>query len=175
MKPNNDSPPTPERTELARQVESLRRDIRQLQLEHDILKKANELLKEGLGVDLPLLSNQEKTRLVDALRNAYALPELFAELGFARSSYFYHRARLRLADKYADARLAITHVFERNSPLLRLSTATGGIGQAQFLPLGESRAAFDEAGMPGRCRDEAASVRLLPGRNQPGPGQSHQP
>ena len=65
MKPNNDSPPDPERAELERQVESLRRDVRQLQLEHDLLKKANELLKKGLGVDLPLLSNQEKTRLVN--------------------------------------------------------------------------------------------------------------
>ena len=36
-------------------------------LEHDILKEINELLKKGLGVDLPLLSNREKTRLVDAL------------------------------------------------------------------------------------------------------------
>ena len=34
MKPHNDSPPDPERTELERQVESLRRDVRQLQLEH---------------------------------------------------------------------------------------------------------------------------------------------
>jgi len=42
------------------------------------------------------------------------LPELFAELDLARSSYFYHRARLRGVDKYADARLAITDVFERN-------------------------------------------------------------
>jgi putative transposase len=114
MKPNNDSPPDPERAELERQVESLRRDVRKLQLEHDLLKKANELLKKGLGVDLPLLSNQEKTRLVDALKDTYALPELFAELDLRRSSYFYHRARLRVADKYADARLLITDVFERN-------------------------------------------------------------
>ena len=63
-----------------------------MQLEHDLLKKANELLKKGLGVDLPLLSSQEKARLVDALRETYALPELLAELDLARNSYFYHRA-----------------------------------------------------------------------------------
>jgi putative transposase len=114
MKPNNDSPPDPERAELEQQVESLRRDLRRLQLEHDLLKKANELLKKGLGVDLPLLSNQDKTRLIDALKDAYALPELLAELDLARSSYFYHRARLQGADKYAQARLAITDVFELN-------------------------------------------------------------
>ena len=132
MKPNNDSPPDPERAELERQVESLRRDVRQLQLEHDILKKANELLKKGLGVDLPLLSNQEKTRLVDALRDTYALPELFAELDIARSSYFYHRARLRLADKYADARPAITDVFERNHRCYGYRRLRAALGRHKF-------------------------------------------
>ena len=114
MKHHNDSPPDTERTKLEQQVELLRRDLRRLQLEHDILKKANELLKKALGVDLPLLSNQEKTRLVDALRDTYALPELFAELDLARSSYFYHRARLRGADKYAGVRRTIADIFELN-------------------------------------------------------------
>ena len=41
VKPNNDLPPDPERAELERQVQSLRRDSRKLQLEHDILKKAS--------------------------------------------------------------------------------------------------------------------------------------
>lgn len=114
MKPNNDSPPDPERAELERQVETLRRDIRQLQLERDILKKANEIIKKDLGVNLQLLTNQEKTRLVDALRDAYGLPELFAELDLARSSYFYHRARLRVADKYGGVRRTIADIFALN-------------------------------------------------------------
>ena len=132
MKSNNDSPLDLERAELERQVESLRRDVRQLQLEHDLLKKANELLKKGLGADLPLLSNQEKTRLLDALRDTYALPELFAELDLARSSYFYHRARLRLADKYADARLAITDVFERNHRCYGYRRLRAALGRHKF-------------------------------------------
>jgi transposase InsO family protein/transposase-like protein len=132
MKLNNDSPPDPERAELEGQVETLRRDIRKLQLEHDLLKKANELLKKGLGVDLPLLSNQEKTRLVDALRDTYALPELFAELDLARSSYFYHRARLLIADKYADARLAITDVFERNHRCYGYRRLRAALGRHKF-------------------------------------------
>jgi hypothetical protein len=52
MKHHNDPAPDPEQAALERQVESLRRDIHQLQLEHDLLKKANELLKKDLGVDL---------------------------------------------------------------------------------------------------------------------------
>jgi transposase-like protein len=54
-----------ERAEVEQQVESLRRDIRQLQLEHDILEKANELIKKGPGINPQLLSNREKTLLVD--------------------------------------------------------------------------------------------------------------
>jgi transposase InsO family protein/transposase-like protein len=114
MKLHNDSQPDPERLDLEQQVEAIQRDIRKLQLEHDLLKKANELLKKGLGVHLPLLSNREKTVLVDALRQTYALPELLGELDLPRSSYFYHRAQLLGADKYAQARLGITEVFERN-------------------------------------------------------------
>ena len=107
MKRPNDSLPEPERTELEQQLESLRRDIRQLQLGHDLLKKANEIIKKGLGVDLHLLTNREKTMLVDALKETYALPELLAELGLARSSYFYHRARVEVADKYVGVRRVI--------------------------------------------------------------------
>jgi putative transposase len=116
MKRHKDLPPErqPERAHLERQVESLRRDIRRLQLEHDLLTKANELIKRGLGVDVQLLTNRETTLLVDALKQTHALSDLLAELGLARSSYFYHRARLQVADKYAGARRAIADIFELN-------------------------------------------------------------
>lgn len=65
-----------------------------LQLEHDLLKKANHLKKKDLGIDLRLLANREKTLLVDALRDIYALPELLTRLELARSSYFYPRSLL---------------------------------------------------------------------------------
>ena len=114
MKRQNNSPSVPDAAELQRQVESLQQSIHRLQLEHDILKKANELLKKGLGVDLQLLTNREKTLLVDALKELYAMPELLAQLDLARSSYFYHRARVKVADKYLAVREAITDIFEMN-------------------------------------------------------------
>ncbi|GAB2914040.1 IS3-like element ISAtu3 family transposase [Paraburkholderia jirisanensis] len=114
MKRDKRSPAETDRDELARQVEGLRRDIRNLQLEHDLLKKANELLKKDLGVDLPLLSNREKTTLVDALREEYGLAELLARLDLARSSYFYHRSPIRVADKYAEVRRTVAEIFEDN-------------------------------------------------------------
>jgi transposase InsO family protein/transposase-like protein len=114
MKPKQDAPQWSERTELEEQLEVLRREIRRLQLEQDILKKANELLKKELGIDRQLLTNREKTGLVDALRATYPLNELLRELGLPRSSYFYHRARVAVADKYAEVRHAMAEIFERN-------------------------------------------------------------
>jgi predicted DNA binding CopG/RHH family protein len=106
--------PIPDRTELERTVEALKRDIRKLQLEHNLLKKATELLKKGLGVNLRLLSNREKVMLINALRSSYAVSELLVELNLARSSYFYHRARLLDPEKYAQARQALSDVFAQN-------------------------------------------------------------
>ena len=114
MKRDKQQPTQAEVFDLERQVQSLQRDIRNLQLEHDLLKKASELIKKDLGVNLQLLSNQEKTMLVDALRNEYRVSELLGRLGFARSSYFYRRSPMRIADKYADIRRTITNIFEAN-------------------------------------------------------------
>jgi transposase InsO family protein len=85
-----------------------------LQLEKDLLKKANELLKKELGIDQQDLTNREKTLLVDALKATYSVTDVLCELKLPRSSYFYHRARLQVAEKYADVRKAMTDIFERN-------------------------------------------------------------
>lgn len=114
MTHHHNLPPTASREELERELEALRRDVQRLQLEHDLLKKANELLKKDLGIDLRLLTNREKTLLVDALRQTYALPGLLVRLDLARSSYFYHRAQLRLGDRYAPLRQSVRELFEAN-------------------------------------------------------------
>lgn len=103
-----------DRADLAQQLETLQHDIRRLQLEKDVLKKANELLKKELGIDQQPLTNREKTLLVDALRSTYTVTELLCEVDLPRSSYFYHRARLGVDDKYADVRQAMTNIFEQN-------------------------------------------------------------
>src|SRR5690606_8480844 len=64
--------------------------------------------------DRQLLTNREKTGLVDALRTAYPLNELLRELGLPRSSYFYHRTRMQVSDKYAEVRRAMAEIFECN-------------------------------------------------------------
>lgn len=45
--------------------------------------------------------------LADALRQTYSLSELLEALGLARSSYFYHRARMQVAEKYTEVRRAM--------------------------------------------------------------------
>ena len=114
MKRKQDSPPSSERPELEQQVEVLQQDIRRLRLEQDLLKKANELLKKDLGIERRILTNREKTQLVDALRPTYTVTELLREVGLPSSSYFYHRARLKVADKYVEVRSAMADIFELN-------------------------------------------------------------
>ncbi|MEX1166467.1 MAG: IS3 family transposase, partial [Hydrogenophaga sp.] len=114
MKRQQDALPSSDRADLEQQIDTLRRDVRRLQLEKDILKKASELLKKELGIDRQPLTNREKTQLVDALRQDYALTDLLGEVDLPRSSYFYQRARRQMADKYADARQAMADIFERN-------------------------------------------------------------
>ena len=114
MKPKQNSSPGSKQDELEREVECLQRDVKRLKLEQDILRKANELLKKELGVDQQLLTNREKTQLVDALRSTHALADLLAELELPRSSYFYHRGRLELGDKYAAVRCVMADIFQSN-------------------------------------------------------------
>jgi hypothetical protein len=59
------------------QLESLQLDVRRLQLEHDLLMRANELLKKETGIDRQVLTNREKTLLADALRQKLGPKLLF--------------------------------------------------------------------------------------------------
>ena len=114
MKRQSKPPADLDKAQLEQQLETLKGELRRLQLEHDLLKKANEIIKKDLGVNLQLLTNREKTMLVDALRPAHAIKELLAALDLARSSYFYHRGQIRLGDRYVDVRSRLSEIFERN-------------------------------------------------------------
>ena len=163
MTRHRDLPQTASREELERELESLRRDAQRLQLEHDLLKKANELLKKDLGIDLRLLTNREKTLLVDALRQIHALPELLTRLDLARSSYFYHRAQLRLGDRYAELRQTVVALFEANHHCYGYRRIHAVLARGPRARLREDRAPPDEAGAAHRRCREAAPVQFLPG------------
>ena len=76
MKRQRKPPADPDKAQLEQKLEALKVELRRLQLERDLLTKANEILKKDLGVNLQLLSNREKTMLIDALRPAHGVKEL---------------------------------------------------------------------------------------------------
>lgn len=99
---------------LRAEVEALEKRVHELQLEYDILSKANELVKKDEGVDPRALSNREKTLLVDALKDTHSLATLLTAVDLPRSSYYYDRAALQRPDKYAETRQEIGIIFESN-------------------------------------------------------------
>lgn len=101
-------------SELEHQFEKLQRAVCALQIEHDLLQKASELVKKEFGGDLQSLSNREKTTLIVALKNLHKVPQLLIRLGLARSSYFYHCARIAGEDKYVSVRQRMVGLFETN-------------------------------------------------------------
>lgn len=112
---NNKNPASNrQRDTLCAELADLKQRVQKLRLEHDILNKANELLKKDPGIDPRLLTNREKTQLVDALRTDYPLKQLLTELRLARSTYFYRRMRGALPDKYASVRSLISDIFHDN-------------------------------------------------------------
>lgn len=97
---------------LLKEVEDLQKQVHQLQLEKALLEGAAELLKKEKGVNLLCLSNQEKTILIDALRNQFTLKELLQQLQFPKSSYFYQKQALEKPDKYYKERQINYHDFQ---------------------------------------------------------------
>ncbi len=100
--------------ELQRELEDLQKRVHRLQLEHDILVKANELLQKDRGINPRDLTNREKTLLIDALKATYRVIELLDALSMPRSSYFYHVARLQRPDRYQESRKDVSRIFEKN-------------------------------------------------------------
>lgn len=112
-RPKHESTPE-DREDLERQLEELQKRVHKLQLERDILVKANELLRKDQGINPRDLTNREKALLIDALRTTYRVSVLLYELSMPRSSYFYHRARLRLPERHMEVRSHVHWIFHEN-------------------------------------------------------------
>lgn len=97
--------------ELEEYAESLRRDIDRPELQRAILEGTVELLGKDRSVDPGMLTNREKTILVESLRSAHRLGALLDAVGMAKSSYLYQKNALLRPDKHADLRIRITEVF----------------------------------------------------------------
>lgn len=90
---------------------SMNEKLFRAQLEYDILEKAAELLKKGLGINLKSLTNREKAALIDALRPQYRLNLLLQEISISKSSYCYQEKSLHVQDRYAQVRAKIHEIF----------------------------------------------------------------
>lgn len=100
---------------LKEMIEEHRAELHRLQLEVAVLKGAAELVKKDPGADLNNLTNREKTILVGALRDRFALNELLDVVDLAKSSYFYQVHAMELPDKYAKLRKSIAKIFKESN------------------------------------------------------------
>ncbi|MEC4183260.1 IS3 family transposase [Adlercreutzia sp. R21] len=93
-------------------IEELKRRCAELEIDNAILAQTIEILKKDPGVDPSELSNREKTMAIDALRDRFAVTDLCARLGIARSSCYYAHAAAKRPDPHASARARVRDVFE---------------------------------------------------------------
>ena len=70
-------------------IEELKAQMLELQLENDILRETINVLKKDPGINQAALKNREKAVIVDALKDKYSLPLLLEKLQFSKSSYYY--------------------------------------------------------------------------------------
>nr|ULG19938.1 transposase [Yersinia frederiksenii] len=73
MRKHREPSPAKEREALREEVARLNQEIHRQQMELDILKKAEEIIKKDPGISASALTNREKTLVADALRNTYSL------------------------------------------------------------------------------------------------------
>ena len=98
----------------AQGISELQDQIRQLQMEVDVLKEALNLLKKDPGINVTELKNREKAVVIDAMKNKYPLPQLLKFLRMAKSSYYYQRAAIKRPDKYREIHTNVIELFKEN-------------------------------------------------------------
>lgn len=95
-------------------IDDLRAQMLEMQMEIDILKETINVLKKDPGVDQTALKNREKAVIIDALKSKYSLPDLCKKLDLPRSSYYYQETAMRAEDKYLEIRKRIVQLFHMN-------------------------------------------------------------
>ena len=96
------------------EIDKLKAQLMDMQMEIDILKETINILKKDPGVDQTALRNREKAVIIGALKDKYSLPVLLNRLDMARSSYFYQQKIMSSRDKYQDLRSEIRKLFVMN-------------------------------------------------------------
>ena len=96
------------------EVEKLKAQMLEMQMEIDILKETINVLKKDPGIDQAALSNREKAVIIDALKTEYSLPHLLKKLHLSKSSYYYQEKVISQPDKYFSLRIHIKELFAKN-------------------------------------------------------------
>ena len=107
-------PIDPKDIQSAEDIETLKAQMIEMQMEIDILKETINVLKKDPGVNQEALSNREKAVIIDALRNKYSLPKLCRKLCMSRSSYYYQETTIHAEEKYREVRIKICELFHNN-------------------------------------------------------------
>jgi len=95
-------------------INELKAQMIDMQMEIDILKETINVLKKDPGVDQTALTNREKAVIIDALKDKYSLPILCKKLELAKSSYYYQEKAIHAEDKYLELRKKIIQLFHDN-------------------------------------------------------------
>ncbi len=114
VKRKNTPPLSEEAAELLSEITELKRHVRKLNLEKDILEGTIEILKKDPGVDPKNLTNKEKSILVAALKSEYKVYELLESLGIRRSTFFYIQNTMKQPFKYEETQGRIKSLFKEN-------------------------------------------------------------
>lgn len=96
------------------EIDMLKQQMLEMQLEIDVLKETINVLKKDPGVSKAPLKNKEKAAIVDALKERYELPMLLRKVELSKSSYYYQKSRLNRTDKYQELRKRICAVYYDN-------------------------------------------------------------
>ncbi len=96
------------------EINQLKAQIQDMQLEIDILKETINVLKKDPDIDQSALSNREKAVIIDVLKNRYSLPLLLQKLQLSKSSYYYQEQSLKKEDKYTLLRVRVIELFTEN-------------------------------------------------------------
>lgn len=93
-------------------VENLIGAYREREFEVDVYQAILDVLKKDPRLSGELLTNTEKTMVINALRRKYKLKDLLEKLDMAKSSYEYANKAMKKPDKYCWTRLLIRDIYE---------------------------------------------------------------
>ena len=85
-----------------------------LRLENAVMRETIDVLKaDDPRLDPSMLTNRERTRVVDAIRGEFGLAACLKAVGLKRSTYYYERGAIAAGDRYAVLRARVAGLFEQ--------------------------------------------------------------